>query len=104
MKLVIWTLMFILFFSFVSAEVKVSCESDSECYLINEDSYCSKGYCYSHDQGYLTIEDFHPKDNIFSWKPFSVEPKTYRCDNCLMLAPENDNWFTQFIDWFLFVK
>lgn len=104
MRLVIWGLIIVLLVGFVSAEVKVACEGDSECYLINEDAYCSKGYCYSHNMGYLTIEDFQPRSNEFEWNAFSVEPKTYRCDNCLMLAPSEENWFTKFINWLLFVE
>ena len=103
MRLVIWSLMIILLVSFVSAEIKVSCETHSECYLINKESSCIEGYCFSHDSGFLTIEDFQPKNSEFNWDVINIEPKTVRCEDCLF-APAKENWLTRFLDWLFLVK
>jgi len=103
MKFVIWILVFILSVSFVVAEIKISCETDSVCYLINKESSCVEGYCYSSILDYMTIEDLQSKNNEFEWNIVNIEQKTTRCENCLILAPEIKNVFTKFINWFFFV-
>ena len=103
MKYVIWILVLVLLISFVNAEIKISCETDSACYLINKESSCVEGYWYSPIRGYMTIEDLQPRNNEFEWNIVNIEPKTTRCENCLILAPEIDNWFTKFVNWIFFL-
>ena len=105
MKLVIWGLILVLLVSFVSAELRVSCENDSQCYLINRDSSCVENYCYSNNnQRYMAIEDLQPRNNEFQWNIVNVEPKTARCESCLILAPAMNSWFDQLINWIFFVR
>jgi hypothetical protein len=103
MKWVMWIIMALLLVGFCSASMRVSCEKNSECYLINEEAYCSEGYCFTESEKYLTIEDFQPRNQDFEWGVFSIEAKDYDCNNCLNFAPEKTNWFYEFVHWLIVV-
>ncbi len=101
--------LFLLFgIGFVSAELYVSCNKNSDCTLaLGDENYiCEQSICQK-EENEKPIFTLEPKSGDFSWNLIIIEEKKELCheNGCLFFAPEEkkDSGWERFLNFVLYL-
>jgi len=105
-----WIVVFLFLVSifFVEAALEVPCSEDRDCsFSLGKDGYsCVQRTCEKAELSESGLT-FTPAGQKLQWHLFSVEgSEEIVCDpsqGCLQFAPVQENWWTRFVDFLLYV-